>query len=99
MSNLGQVELPETIRDKVIRFETMGSNTRRSNIKCGIISYEDNLAVAFSSTLVHTGVQDRFFATLAGDGIPVVRENNRQAVARRGNLKQEVKVLPGRSAS
>lgn len=74
LTNMGTLELPEAIRDKVERFDTMGGNLRCYPIECGVISYRDILTVSFSRAIDQPAVENRFFETLAGQGIAVTLE-------------------------
>ncbi len=74
LTNMGQIELPEAIRDKVERFDTFGGNYRFFKIECGVISYQDKLCVCFSRTIDQPFVENRFFELLAAAGIRVTLE-------------------------
>jgi hypothetical protein len=78
-TNMGMVELPESIRDKIERFESIANCASYIKLKCGVISYRDTLSVGFTSALEHSAVQERFFTLLEGEGIPVRKESNKQA--------------------
>lgn len=68
--------MPEVIKDKVERFETMGGNFRHIKLECGVVSYCDKLTVSFSRTIENSYVEDRFFEMLALDGIPAKVESS-----------------------
>jgi NRPS condensation-like uncharacterized protein len=74
LTNMGAIELPEAIRDKVERFDTMGGNLHFVKIECGIISYHDKLSVSFSRAIEQPFVENRFFDILVSEGIPVKLE-------------------------
>jgi len=58
------------------RFDTMASCASYIKLKCGVMSYNHSLSVSFTSALEHSGVQERFFAILERDGIPVKKVSN-----------------------
>jgi len=69
LTNMGTIELPEAITDKVERFDTMGGNLHCFQIECGVISYRDILSVSFSRAVDQPFVENRFFEFLAAEGI------------------------------
>lgn len=71
LTNMGAIDLPEAIRDKVERFDTMGGNLHFFRIECGMISYRDKLSVSFSRAIDQPFVERRFFDILSGHGISV----------------------------
>ena len=74
-TNMGAMELPEAIRDKVERFDTIGGNLHCFKIECGVISYRDTLSICFSRVIDQPLVENHFFDTLAAEGIPVRLED------------------------
>ncbi|MBP7341113.1 MAG: hypothetical protein PHG54_04690 [Smithellaceae bacterium] len=74
LANMGAVELPEAIRDKVERFDTMGGSLHCYPIECGVIGYRDILSVSFSRAIDRPFAENRFFEILAADGAAVHRE-------------------------
>lgn len=71
LTNMGTIDLPEAIRDKVERFDTMGGNLHFFRIECGMISYRDNLSISFSRAIDQPLVESRFFDILTDHGIGV----------------------------
>lgn len=74
LTNMGSVELPEAITDKVERFDTIGGNLHCYPIECGVISYRDILSVSFSRAIDRPFVENRFFEILEADGVAVQPE-------------------------
>ena len=74
LTNMGVVELPEAIRDRVERFDTIGANLECFKIECGVMSYRDVLSVSFSRAIDQPFVENRFFELLVSDGISVKLE-------------------------
>ncbi len=71
LTNIGAIDLPEAIRDKVERFDTMGGNLHFFRIECGMMSYRDILSISFSRAIDQPLVERRFFDLLADHGIAV----------------------------
>ncbi len=74
LTNMGSVDLPEAITDKVERFDTIGGNLHCYPIECGVISYRDILSVSFSRAIDRPFVENRFFEILEADGVSVQPE-------------------------
>ncbi|MRR17612.1 MAG: hypothetical protein EG826_14275 [Deltaproteobacteria bacterium] len=77
LTNMGTIDLPEAIQDKVERFDTVGGNLHFFRIECGVISYRDTLSVSFSRAIDQPLVERRFFDILTDHGIGVQREPQR----------------------
>jgi len=75
LTNMGAIDLPEAIRDKVERFDTMGGNLHFFRIECGMISYRDTLSISFSRAIDQPFVERRFFDLLTDHGICVKLES------------------------
>jgi NRPS condensation-like uncharacterized protein len=71
LTNMGAIDLPQAIRDKVERFDTMGGNLHFFRIECGMISYRDKLSVSFSRAIDQPFVERCFFDILESHGISV----------------------------
>jgi hypothetical protein len=71
LSNLGRVELPAEMAEQVESFEIVMSPGRTTKKTCTVISYQDELAVTFSSIVESRELERLFFTTLAGSGIAV----------------------------
>lgn len=76
LTNMGSIELPEAIRDKVKSLYTLGGNLDRIKIECGVISYYDKLTVSFTRIIKQSFIEDYFFEMLKRDGIHVDIESN-----------------------
>jgi hypothetical protein len=76
-SNLGNIAMPDSARAYIKDVEIYmpaGSNVPRS---MGIVSFADTMSVSFSSVLRDTALEDCFFAYLAGQGIEIALQSNR----------------------
>jgi NRPS condensation-like uncharacterized protein len=74
LSNLGRVELPETMEEHVQRIGfCLGPNPVIKK-DCAVMSYRDELSVAFTSTIENRELEHRFFTHLLGEGVPVTVE-------------------------
>jgi hypothetical protein len=71
LSNLGRIELPAEMANQVESFEIVMSPGRTTKKTCTVISYQDELAVTFSSIVESRELERLFFTTLAGSGIAV----------------------------
>jgi NRPS condensation-like uncharacterized protein len=75
-TNIGAVDLPPAIRDKVERFDTMADRVGNIKVICGAMSYNNKVTVNFTRTISHPYVEDCFFEMLERQGIPVTVERN-----------------------
>lgn len=75
-SNLGKITLPETIADKVERFEVMIGGSATHPKKLSLCTYENNLALTFTSTVDDNSLEKFFVSFLTEKGIDVVISSN-----------------------
>lgn len=72
ITNLGKIELPEEIMDKISHFVFIPPPpNKKLKVNCGVISFKDILAVSFGSISSSREMERRFFRYLADQGIRV----------------------------
>lgn len=71
LSNLGVLQLPESLRPFVERFEILVSTSSIKPIKAGVISYNGTMSFTFTSAILNTDIQQYFFSFLSGKGVEV----------------------------
>jgi NRPS condensation-like uncharacterized protein len=76
LTNMGIVDLPLSMREKVERFDTLANLSRYIKLTCGIISCNDILSVAFINLPDSLDIQQKFFSMLIKEGIPVKMEHD-----------------------
>jgi NRPS condensation-like uncharacterized protein len=76
LTNMGVVDLPQSMQEKIERFDTMANLSRYIKLSCGIISCNDNLSVTFINSPDRLDIQKHFFSMLIKEGIPVEYEHN-----------------------
>ena len=76
VTNIGNIELREPYKKYVEHFYTTLSMSKGQNMKGGICSYNGILTFTFSSVLLDTSIQRRFFQTIAKEGVNVAIESN-----------------------
>ncbi len=76
LSNLGAIDLPEGLKPYLERFEFLLGPSRYNPVNCAVISYNNQLVVNFTSTMMETDPQRAFFKQLIRLGIPVRVESN-----------------------
>lgn len=79
LSNLGQIELPPSLRQEVQSLSFMLGPSRVNPVNIGVISVGNQLCVQCSSTMEETVLQRAFFRRLIRLGIPVRIRSNRTA--------------------
>lgn len=67
-SNVGRIEMPEEFKPYIRLFDVFASTKCLQVCMC---SYNDNCVISFTSQLVSTDVQRRFFKALSGYGLEV----------------------------
>jgi NRPS condensation-like uncharacterized protein len=77
LTNMGALQVPESMKPYIERFDIYMGQPFSSRTNCAIISYEDVLTVNFASSIVEADVERLFFRKLVQDGIHVRIESNR----------------------
>lgn len=77
LSNLGSVNLPETMKEHVERFEFVLGPPVINFINCGVCSFKEDLFVTFTKTMHETDIEMFFFRYLTEKGLEIVIETNR----------------------
>lgn len=72
MTNLGKIELPSEIRDKVDHFIFIPPPpNKKLKINCGVVGYKDELIITFGNISNSNELQGKFFRFLTSQGIHV----------------------------
>lgn len=77
LTNMGKMQVPESMKPFIDRFDIYMGQPFSSRTNCAIISFEDTLTVNFASSIVESDVERYFFRKLVKDGIHVTIESNR----------------------
>lgn len=77
LTNMGALQVPESMRPYIERFDIYMGQPFSSRTNCAVISFEDTLTVNFASSIAETDVERYFFGKLVRDGIHVKIESNR----------------------
>ena len=77
LSNLGQVKLPEIMRQYVERFDFVLGVQAAAPYNCGMLSYGDTIYINFIRNIQDAELERHFFAVLRDLGLPAVVESNR----------------------
>lgn len=64
LSNLGNIKLPESMKDYIDRMDSIIYPTRKSLINCCMCSVNDKLTVSFSRTITEADIIRNFFSFL-----------------------------------
>lgn len=78
VTNIGTICLKEEYKPYVKGFTAMLSRSAGQNIKGTICSYEDTLVFTISSVLADNSIAQRFYRTLAREGLEVSIETNKR---------------------
>lgn len=76
LSNLGAQTMPEEISGQIDHFEFQLGPSRLNPVNCAVISLNDNLTIAFTSTMQETDIQRAFFQHLVELGLDVTVMSN-----------------------
>lgn len=76
VSNLGVIQIPDSMKPyiKNFHFDLCASFSNTKNF--GICSYNNQLNLSFSRSVVETGIETRFFRELSSKGVNVVINSN-----------------------
>ena len=76
ITNIGNIKLEPEYEPYVQMFHAFLAMSKGQLLKATICSYQDTLAITFSSMLAEAHVQRAFFRQLAADGLEVTIESN-----------------------
>ncbi len=76
ISNIGRITLPESLKPYVKDFSVAMGAGSNSKVNCAIISYDDRIAITFTSSIIETHIQKEFFRHFTDLGIDVTIESN-----------------------
>ena len=76
ITNIGNIKLEPEYEPYVHMFHAFLAMSKGQLLKATICSYQDTLAITFSSVLAEAHVQRAFFRQLAADGLEVTIESN-----------------------
>lgn len=71
LTNMGNVEMPNELKEKIERFSTMSVNLRHNKYECGVLSFNHILTVSFTRAIDDSFIEEHFFETLRQAGITV----------------------------
>lgn len=75
-SNLGQVKLPEIMKQYIKRMDFILGVQAAAPYNCGMLSFGDTVYVNFIRNIRDAGLERHFFAVLQEMGLPVTVESN-----------------------
>ncbi|MBQ2100391.1 MAG: alcohol acetyltransferase [Lachnospiraceae bacterium] len=78
LTNMGALQVNESMRPYIERFDICMGQPFSSRTNCAIISFGDVLTINFASSIVEADVERYFFRKLVKDGIHVKIESNRE---------------------
>ena len=76
ITNIGNIDIKEPYRKYVENFYVILSMSKGQNIKAGVCSYNGVLTFTFSTNLISTAIQKRFFQIISKNGVDVGIETN-----------------------
>lgn len=76
ISNLGKVDLPKSMKPYVEKVVFANGASKSIPINCGVVSFQNNLTICFSSAIIERDFQREFFRLLSSYGIKIVIETN-----------------------
>lgn len=78
LSNLGQVQLPDIMKQYVRRIDFILGVQATAPYNCGVVSYENTVYVNFIRNIRDPELERHFFRILRDMGLPVTVESNRK---------------------
>ena len=76
VTNIGNIDIKEPYRKYIENFYVILSMSKGQNMKAGVCSYNGILTFTFSTNLINTSIQKRFFQIIAKDEVNVGIETN-----------------------
>lgn len=77
LTNMGVMQIPESMRPYIERYDIYMGQPFSNRTNCAIISFGDILTINFTSAIIEADVERYFFRKLVEDGIHVTIESNR----------------------
>ncbi|MBS7007231.1 hypothetical protein [Anaerostipes sp.] len=76
LSNLGQIKVLKEYEAEIEKFHVMMGVFKTQEIKCAMLSYQDQAVITFTSVFQESYLQKAFFRNLTREGIKVSIESN-----------------------
>jgi len=76
LSNLGIINIPKAMQEHIESFTFTPGGGFSSPLNLGVVTYQNTVAIAFSTALRSRVFQKEFFTQLTSEGIEVVIDNN-----------------------
>lgn len=76
LSNLGQVKVLPEYENEIEQFHVMMGVFKTQEVKCAMLSYQDQAVITFTSVFQESYLQKAFFRNLTTEGIKVSIESN-----------------------
>ena len=76
LSNLGRIQLPQSMQPYVSRFDFILGVQAAAPYNCGVVSYGDTIYVNFIRNIRDAELERHFYRVLRDMGIPVTVESN-----------------------
>lgn len=76
LSNLGQIKVLPEYENEIEQFHVMMGVFKTQEIKCAMLSYQDQAVITFTSVFQESYLQKAFFRNLTREGIKVSIESN-----------------------
>ena len=61
LTNMGNVEMPNELKEKIEKLYTMSVNLRHNKYECGVVSFNHMLTVSFTRAIKDSFIEDHFF--------------------------------------
>ena len=78
LSNLGEVDVPEVMRQYIERMDFIISTQVRAPHSCGVISWGDDMYINFNRNTIEPELESRFHSVLRSEGVHVKVESNQR---------------------
>jgi hypothetical protein len=76
LSNLGRVEMPPELKDRLSHWVFIPPPSPVSKVNCTMLSWNDTLCISFGSMIGGNELEREFFRFFSGQGVPVYIESN-----------------------
>ena len=77
LSNLGKINMPEVLHDKIERFEFIPPPSTGLKTKAAVVSFNNNMYISFGRLIKNPHIEKLFFRKMRKLGIHVKIESNR----------------------
>jgi hypothetical protein len=76
VSNIGNIELPDSMAHMIERFDFVNGAPKKDAMNCGVVGYDDTISISFTSNISENSILKGFVDFLTNQGLEINVETN-----------------------